>query len=264
MTLLWLEIGAKMVSAALIVVLASVAVERAGPLLGGLMASLPVSAGPAYVFLATEHGAAFIATSVPASLASLGATAVFALVFAALARRHGRTLSTLCAICAWAAVVTPLRAIAPGIGSIAAIDAGIFAVCLLATWRWRHAKPTGRPGSSLQSMALRAGAVMVLVGSVILAGRLLGPAAAGELALAPVVMTSLGLLLHPRIGGPATAAVMVNMLLGLSGYVPALTVLGLTARPFGAAASLLLALLLCLGWNAGLLLLNRCRQRRRS
>ena len=46
---------------ALIVVLASLAVERTGPVIGALIATLPVAGGPAYVFLAMEHGPEFIA-----------------------------------------------------------------------------------------------------------------------------------------------------------------------------------------------------------
>ena len=35
-------------------------VERAGPLVGAMVATLPITAGPAYAFLAAEHGAADI------------------------------------------------------------------------------------------------------------------------------------------------------------------------------------------------------------
>ncbi len=48
--------------------LASMVAERSGPLIGALVATLPVSAGPVYVFLALDHDAAFIAQSALASL----------------------------------------------------------------------------------------------------------------------------------------------------------------------------------------------------
>jgi len=44
-----------------IVVSASRAAERAGPFIGAMIATLPVSTGPVYVFLAIDHGAPFIA-----------------------------------------------------------------------------------------------------------------------------------------------------------------------------------------------------------
>jgi hypothetical protein len=250
-----------MVATAAIVVTVCLLVERAGPLVGAMVATLPVSAGPAYVFLAVDHGAAFIAAGAPASLASIGATAVFATVYGALARGHGRWLSTAGALAAWLPTVTLLRAVAPGLAAAALVDVAIFAACLRIASAWRRAPATGRVRSSPWDIPVRAGAAMLLVAGVITAGRLLGPGAAGELALAPVVMTSLAVLLHPRIGGPAAAAVMVNTLPGLVGNAVALVALGLTARGLGATLSLLLALAICLICNAGVLALARLRRR---
>lgn len=50
---------------AFVVVGATVAAEVAGPFWGGLIVSLPVAAGPAYVMLALQHDAAFRADAVP-------------------------------------------------------------------------------------------------------------------------------------------------------------------------------------------------------
>ena len=68
----WLALAVKLAASAGIVVTASFLVERSGPFLGAMIATLPISAGPAYVFLALEHGPAFIAQS---SLASLSVNA---------------------------------------------------------------------------------------------------------------------------------------------------------------------------------------------
>ena len=50
------------------VVTASVITERSGPVIGALVATLPISAGPSYVFLALDHDAAFIAEGALASI----------------------------------------------------------------------------------------------------------------------------------------------------------------------------------------------------
>jgi hypothetical protein len=94
---------------------------------------------------------------------------------------------------------------------------------------------------------------------VILAGRLLGPGVAGVLALIPVVLTSLAIVLQPRIGGPATATVMLHSLPGMVGFTLGVAVLHVTVVPFGTASALLVALGVCIGWN---LLLFAIRQRR--
>jgi hypothetical protein len=47
-----LTLGLRMVIAAAFVVSASIVTERSGPVVGALVATLPISAGPSYVFLA--------------------------------------------------------------------------------------------------------------------------------------------------------------------------------------------------------------------
>lgn len=261
METIWLALGVKMATTAAIVVTACLLVERSGPLIGGVVATLPVSAGPAYAFLAAEHGAGFIAASAPASLASIGASAAFVTVYGALARTQGRAVSTFGALAVWAGMTTMLRTVAPELWTAAAIDVVLFAAAMRIVAAWRRAPLRAGVRSSAWDIPVRAGAAMLLVASVLEAGRVLGPGAAGALALAPVVLTSLAVLLHPRIGGPAAAAVMANTVPGLMGFGMAILALGLTAQPLGAIPSLLLALAISLGWNAGVLLLARVRPR---
>ena len=79
-----------------------------------------------------------------------------------------------------------------------------------------------------------------------------GPRVSGVIALFPAVFTSLILILTPRIGGPATAAVLANGQWGLIGFGLAIVVLHLTAQPLGRAVALSLALTMCIAWNLGL------------
>jgi Ca2+/H+ antiporter len=48
----WFALATKMVVAALFVSVATIVAERVGAMVGALVATLPVSAGPVYVFLA--------------------------------------------------------------------------------------------------------------------------------------------------------------------------------------------------------------------
>jgi hypothetical protein len=88
-----------------------------------------------------------------------------------------------------------------------------------------------------------------------------GPSVSGILALFPGVYTSFVLILHPRIGGPATAAVFANGMWGMIGF--GLGVLTLCVAPpvVGAAAGLSLALAACITWNLGLWAYGRHRAR---
>ena len=63
-----LTLGFRMAITAAFVVSASIITERSGPAIGALVATLPISAGPSYVFLAFDHDASFIAQGASASL----------------------------------------------------------------------------------------------------------------------------------------------------------------------------------------------------
>jgi hypothetical protein len=74
----------------------------------------------------------------------------------------------------------------------------------------------------------------------------------GTIAIFPIVLTSLMLILHPRIGGPPTAAVIANSISGLVGFGIAIAAMHLAALRFGSVIALSLALVICVGWNLGL------------
>src|SRR5471030_1404304 len=88
-----LTLGLRMAITAAFVVSASVIAERSGPVIGALVATLPISAGPSYVFLALDHDAAFIAEGALASLPINVATIFLALVYVMLAQRHNALVS---------------------------------------------------------------------------------------------------------------------------------------------------------------------------
>ncbi|SFV02225.1 hypothetical protein SAMN02799631_03906 [Methylobacterium sp. 174MFSha1.1] len=253
----WAALLAKMLASATIVVLASLAVERTGPLVGAMIATLPVSAGPAYVFLALDHDAGFLRDSAVASLPAVAATAVLIATYAGLARRHGVAPALAAALAAWVAAALGLARLGGGLPGAVATAALVILACVGACRGLRRSGPLpARPGRR-RDVLVRAGIVMALVVAVVLAGRLAGPSAAGLLALAPVVMVSLAVILHPRIGGAATATVLVLSLPGLLGFVAALTILALAVERLGPALALPLALLANLGWNGGILLTSR-------
>jgi len=51
----WIALATKMAITALFVSVATIIAERLGAAVGALVATLPVSAGPVYVFLALDH-----------------------------------------------------------------------------------------------------------------------------------------------------------------------------------------------------------------
>jgi uncharacterized membrane protein (GlpM family) len=255
----WFSLAAKMMASAAVVVMASLVVERTGPFLGAMIATLPISAGPAYIFLAMEHGPDFIAKSSVVSLAVNAATAAFIVAYVFLAQRRNMVVSILCALglwflAAWFIIQVPWTVI-----GAAALNAFSFTTCIMMARRFLSVGGPRKPLPARQwwHVPLRAIGVMSLVGAVVLSGRLLGPTIAGLAALVPIVMTSLAVILHPRIGGPAAAAVLANGLPGMVGMAIALAVLNASIATFGIWVALSLALAVCLCWNAGLIVMRR-------
>jgi hypothetical protein len=251
-----LVLALRMAVAAAFVVTGSVITERSGPVIGALVATLPISAGPSYVFLALDHDAAFIAESALASFPINAVTMFFCLTYVVLAQRHNTTVSAGGAIAVWLTLAAIERLVPWSLtrGLIANVVA--FAICIPLFKRFQHVKMpliTRR----WYDVPVRAVMVATLVAIVVSLSRWVGPFVSGTIALFPVVLTSMTLILHPRIGGPATAAVIANGGWGMMGFGIAIAVLHVTALPFGSAAALSLALATCVVWNLGLWWLGR-------
>lgn len=248
----------RMTVAAAFVVTASIITERSGPVIGALVATLPISAGPSYVFLALDHDAAFIAQGALASFPINAATMFLGLTYVVLAQRNNVLVSAGSAMAVWMALAATERLVSWSLAGGFIANAVAFAVCLPLLKRFQHVKMpliTRR----WYDIPLRAGMVATLVAIVVTLSRWVGPNVSGTIALFPVVLTSMMLVLHPRIGGPATAAVIANGGWGLMGFGVAIAVLHLCAEPLGSPIALSLALATCVAWNLVLWWLGRRR-----
>jgi hypothetical protein len=257
------SLALRMAVAAAFVITASMVTERSGPAIGALVATLPVSAGPSYIFLAIDHDAAFIAQAALASLPMNAATVLMCLVFVYLARDYGMLLGLAAGLSVWFVVAVSVRSFEWTLLGGILVNVAALALCLPLVQRFRAAK---MPLITRRwfDIPLRAALVAILVATVVTLSNIVGPRVSGAIALFPVVFSSLILILQPRIGGPATAAVLANGQWGLIGFGAAIVVLHLAVLPLGRAATLSLALATCIAWNFGLWLFGRYRLRRTS
>ena len=254
-------LAAKVAAAAIIVVAASRATERAGPRLGAMIATLPVSAGPVYVFLALDHGAFFVSESARMSVAATVATAAFVAAHAVAAQRFATPASLALATLAWSAVALALQFREWSFTEACLLYVGVFLLAIRFLRRYAVAVEAPPVPKARFDLALRALLVAAVVVATTFASHAFGPSVAGVLATYPVVFTCLVLILQPRCGGRFTASVLVNGLKGLLGFGLALAVLHLAAARLNAAPALLIALAVAVGWNAALTLLARRRFR---
>jgi hypothetical protein len=244
----WLAFTIKLTLTAGIVVTASIVAERAGALIGALVVTLPVTVWPAYVFLALDHDQQFIAESAVGGLVINAVNAMFMLVYCALAQRRGLTLSLLLALATWLVLAAMARLTFWSMAVAILINVTVYPACIRLSSGFRLASipPTVR---RWYDVPVRTALVCALMGTLLLVSNLAGPIATGFLAVFPISTTSTMLILHPRVGGPATAAVVANGLFGLAGISVSLLVLHYIVGWSGVAPALALALTIPVMWN---------------
>lgn len=246
----------KMIVTAAFLLAATVTAERAGPLIGGLVATLPIAAGPSYIFLALDHDAQFIAHSALGSLVVNSFNCLFALTYALLAQKRSLPVSLGGAFVVWIALNLASAVLDWTVTMAVVLNLVLLGAAFLLSAPLRHA---AMPPVAIRwyDLVLRAVMVALLVGTVVTLSFHIGATASGHLAVFPIVLTSIMIILHRRVGGPATAAVMANAVIGLSAFGVAVLVLSLTAAPFGSPAALMLALATSLSGNLLLYLVRR-------
>jgi hypothetical protein len=247
----------KMAVTAAFLLLATVTAERAGPLIGGLVATLPISAGPVYIFLALDHDAHFIAQSALGSLVTNALNVLYAVSYVLLAQKRPLPASLGGAFAVWIALSLAAGSVTWTLPLAVAFNVVIIAVSLWIVHPLRHVR-VAAVQARWYDLVLRAAMVAVLVGTVVTLSFTIGPAASGTLAVFPIVLTSIMIILHRRIGGPATAAIMANAVIGLGGFAVAVITLCLTAERLGSPLALTLALAVSIGCN---MLIYFARQR---
>ena len=240
-----------------IVVAASVVVERSGPFVGSLIASLPTAGGAAMIILAVEHPPEFIAQSAVGSLIANAACALFALTYAALAQRRSLRVSIVGAFLVWLGAAFLSRLVDWSALDAVIANAVIYPLAIFAARHFRVEGAVKRVELTGIDLAWRAGVVTFCVILVTAASDSIGSYFSGVFAFFPVAMGSFFIILHPRIGGPAAASVAAHVLTPLIGLGLSLLAVHLLAAPVGVWWSYAIGLSIGLGWNALLWAMRR-------
>jgi len=248
-TLLFLVL--KMATAATIVVSASIIAERSRPFIAAMVATLPVSAGPAFAFLALEHDGAFMQVTLTAAMVTNVATAAYSLAYVVAAQRLRTIPSLLVAFLAWGLFSLMLRQITWSLPAALIASTAAFLVAIPLGRRFASNERVAAPPRTWYAVPLRALAVATLVGTVTTLSWTLGPYNSGMLVALPIVLTSVIAILQPRIGGKQTSALIANGLIGLLGFGFALGIAAWAVPRIGSFPALGLGLAICILWNGG-------------
>lgn len=260
---LWLPPVIRALATALIVVSASAVAEALGPFWGALIASLPVSAGPAYVFLAMQHDAAFVAASALGSAAANAATGLFLIVYGIAASRLPPWRGLGIAVLAWLAASGAIRGVAWTPVSALVLNLVVYGVGFGLVTTVRRAEPiVALPAPRRRfDLLVRAVAVAGFVSLVVAVSSILGATATGIAAVFPISLISLIVIVRPRIGGVASSLLAANALRAMLGFGAMLLALHLAIPLWGVPMALAVALVVSAAWSAGLLVLQTRRRR---
>lgn len=243
----------KIVMTAGIVVAASLVVERSGPFIGSMIAAMPTAGGAALIILAMDHTPAFVGQSAVGSLVSNAIVAIFALTYAALAQRRSLLVSLGVAFAVWLLCAALSRLVDWTVPCALLLSAIVFPLTI---WAGRSFRAEGaakvRVAFTARDLAWRAAVVTLCVILVTAASSAIGSYFSGIFAFFPVAMGSYLVILHPRIGGPATASVAAHVQAPLIGLGLGLIAVRYLAELAGVWWSFAIGLAIAVAWNAAL------------
>ena len=232
---------------------------RSGPFIGALIATLPTAAGAVYIILAIEHIRRSLPRARSAASRANAAVAVFALIYAVLAQRHGLVVSLGIATLVWLGAAAALRLVEWTPLSAVILNAAVFAVTIVASRPYCTTGPAPKVEHRPFDIPMRALTTALVVAIVTTASHKIGSFASGIFALFPIVMGSSVVILHPRVGGKAAASVLAHSQIPLLGLGVGFLTLHFLAVPIGAWWALLVGLAVCIAFNLMLWLVRRAQ-----
>jgi hypothetical protein len=230
----------KLVLVPALIVSASLAGRRWGPLMAGLVASFPLVAGPALLFFAIEQGDAFAAQASRGALVALVAVAGSGVAYAWASLRTPWWVSLTASWASFVVLTLALhaRTVTAPWALAAAIASFVLARALLPASRGPHA----RAEPSAWDLPLRTLSAMLVVLTVTGAARHLGPALSGAFTPFPVTLGVLLAFTHVQQGSASAIRFMRGFLPGMWSFAVFCFVAALAIVPLGGWQGLLLAL----------------------
>jgi uncharacterized membrane protein (GlpM family) len=233
--------------------LVSVAGRSWGPSVAGLLAGLPVVAGPVLYLFALEHGPAFASKAAFVSLGGVLTLVVFGAAYAHASRRWSWPASLVLALSAWAASALLLSClpIHPLLSLCVAVATLASAPCFFPREPLPRRTSSGDGSAELLLRMLAGAGLTLLVTSI--AGAV-GQEWSGLLAVFPILSIVLSVFSHRAQGAEHARAVLGSMARGLVSFTAFCFVLGYTLTHLGVPQAFGLAICAALAAQAAALM----------
>ncbi len=222
------------------VVCASLVARRFGARIGGVVAGLPVIAGPILLVLALQHGAAFAGKAATGVLLGIVGLAAFALAYVAAAAWRSWPTALGAAYAAFALAVVALRPVSVRPLEALAIACGALVLTLALLPR-----PAGADAAVLPparwDLPLRAACTAVAVVTVTAVATTLGPHLSGLVTSFPIITAVLAAFTHAQRGRDEAIRLLRGFTVGFFSYAAFSFVVAVAIRPLGIGACFVLA-----------------------
>lgn len=225
----------------ILVGLASLAARRWGNAIAGLITGFPLMTGPISVFLAIEQGATFTVAATTGILIALIGVAVYAAVYALVARFAAWPAAIAAAYIAFFATGWAVQPVADTLWKAAA---GAYCAILLSVIVIpRFAGAGGTARVPYWEIWLRMFATAAMIAIVTTIAKLVGPAWTGIIATIPVMGTVMAVFTHGRWGAEAVTTFLRSMMLSMFSFATFFVVVALGLERFGIVATYIAATL---------------------
>jgi hypothetical protein len=248
-------LAVKLLLAPAFVAAATVAARRFGSRVGGLIAGLPVVAGPILLIYALAHGRAFAAGAASGTLLGLVSLIAFVVVYAHLADRVFWGASMLAGWLAFAACTAAFSAVSlPAGAALGVAAAGL--VAGLALLPRPVAEPGAHPPPPSWDLPLRAVCALALVLTLTAVAGWLGPQLSGLLAPFPIIATVLSTFTHAQRGTDELLRLLRGLISGYGAFALFCFTLAISLRHLDVAGAFALATVVALLVQGAALLLS--------
>ena len=249
-------IAVKLLLAPSFVVGASLASRRFGVRVGGLIAGLPVVAGPILLVYALEHGRLFAADAAAGTLLGLVSLIAFVVVYGRLA---GRASWRVCLLAGWLAfalgTVVFYEVSIPTGAALALV--GVAILVGLAALPRPGSEVCAHPSPPPWDLPMRAVCALALVLTLTAVAGWLGPHLSGLLTPFPVMATVLATFTHAQRGTDELLRLLRGLISGFGAFALFCFTLSISLRTLDIASSFALATVLALLTQSATLAITR-------
>ncbi len=244
-------LAVKLTLAPAFVVGASLASRRFGPHIGGLIAGLPVVAGPILLVYALAHGRAFASGAAAGTLLGLVSLTAFLVVYSRMGARASWPVTLLAGWLTFALATAVLSTFSIPVGAAFAVAAAGVLAGLVALPHPSGAESAHTPQPwDLPLRAACAAALVLTLGAV---SGWLGPRLSGLLAPFPIIATVLATFTHAQRGVDDVRRMSRGMVTGFCAFALFCITVSVALRTLDIAASFALATAVALATQATML-----------